>query len=149
MMKLLLCIFRWCGGMRLYAYVMPLCVLLMILQRVVVLLCCGLSFGGGKNSSISLFQITIPMICTYLLMLCVPIKIGDSKRLKTFKFWYVMSCSLVEILRSFGGTNYLRLQCSRRQKTVLNHSWVSAPDYTESHSREEQWLLYDRGERFT
>ena len=45
MMKLLLCIFRWCGGMRLYAYVMPLCVLLMILQRVVVLLCCGLSFG--------------------------------------------------------------------------------------------------------
>jgi len=31
--------------MRLYAYVMPLCFLLMILQRVVVLLCCGLSFG--------------------------------------------------------------------------------------------------------
>ena len=31
--------------MRLYAYVMPLCVLLMLLLRVVVLLCCGLSFG--------------------------------------------------------------------------------------------------------
>jgi len=45
MMKLRLFFFRWCGGMRLYAYVMPLCVLLKLLQRVVVLLCCGLSFG--------------------------------------------------------------------------------------------------------
>ena len=43
--------------MRLYAYVMPLCVLLMLLQRVVVLLCCGLSFGiampAGKCSASS------------------------------------------------------------------------------------------------
>jgi len=36
---------RYYYNLRLYAYVMSLCVLLMILQRVVVLLCCGLSFG--------------------------------------------------------------------------------------------------------
>ena len=36
---------RYYYNLRLYAYVMSLCVLLMLLQRVVVLLCCGLSFG--------------------------------------------------------------------------------------------------------
>jgi len=43
MTKLLLCILRWCGGMRLCAYVMSLCALLMILQRVVVLFIIGTS----------------------------------------------------------------------------------------------------------
>ena len=43
--------------MRLYAYVMPLCVLLMLLQRVVVLLCCGLSFGIAIKIYIYLYAV--------------------------------------------------------------------------------------------